>query len=271
MRATRISVTNLSNFECPRHNVLGIMGAIRGLSRPFSFNKYTLAGNLLHIILQETMLRKFSHVQYFHQRQGFTIEQSLFLAMNRIMEKWQSLLFSKEYSHADSPELVEAALELVEKKLANLAHVSCSLVHNMGDSITTSSVADEFTVLTLVGGKLLLVGHVDLAALEKNRLRLIELKTGNRYKSDKTQIQLYGEILSCKHPREEATLELWYCKTGNIVPVMKSETNLLKQIEEAASIAFTAMNAASLPPPLEKRRCGFCTLCDSIHLLFGES
>jgi len=80
------------------------------------------------------------------------------------------------------------------------------------NKIKTLLIDDELTIHFNFNKNVLLTGKIDLVLYDSNKLYLVELKTGNKYDSDRSQILLYGEIIRSKYPNIDIELQLWYQK-----------------------------------------------------------
>ena len=270
MKGLRLSVTELNNFVCPRHNVLAILRKLKRFPKFIEPNRYLLSGNLMHTIMQEVMLRRFSYVEYSYYRENRDLETSLRVNLDRTLSDWQNLYVYGTTEYSDIPEEVEAAIERTQKGILNLAQLCLTLTNEEDGQISSLAVGDEFVLQTLIGEKLLLTGHVDLAALESNQLRLIELKTGNEYSGDSAQLNLYGEMFATTQNRENVVLELWYSKAAKIKKPKPTDHNLLESIEASLSLALSNPVESELPPIKKNDRCRYCDLCNIQHLLIKE-
>ncbi|MFW9997393.1 MAG: PD-(D/E)XK nuclease family protein [Candidatus Odinarchaeota archaeon] len=266
----KISVTQVCDYECPRKIPLTIYSTKVGFKKKFDLNAKAFAGNILHFVLQETFIRKFSYVEYFFPREKSAVE-AIYCAFDVILKNLVDFYSLEPYFNKNQ-EIIDEGFKIAEEKLWNLANLSTTLIEEKNDRIISKVLKDEFSVFSMLNKNVLLTGKVDLIAIEKDHLRIIELKTGNIYEKDRNQSQIYGELMKQSFPTQQFKLEIWYTdpdrSSWQIVPVTISDhSNLLKNVNTQIDIASSIETESSLPPKTSQTfRCRFCKLCFESNL-----
>lgn len=266
-----LHASQIAHFECECKLAIYILCLAKNINIPLEENKYFLAGNVLHSILQDTFRwNNFPLVEHYYYNENLSVEESLKKIFLREYNKWKRLFDLPIPSSLwmNNQGCMDYINEKVTNQLDNLAKLASTLVLEKNNEIKSMVIGEEFNLSHKLK-YVLLVGNIDILARTENpnRFRLIELKTGKRYPSDEIQLKIYGEVFRKSYPKYDLQLELWHPNFARKIKkdiILSEDNEVLNKIEDLVERVLRIKKESDLPPKNNKntyyceKMCKYC-------------
>lgn len=277
-----LGISSISEVTCDRKLYIYIISRLmKRFLQEEAPNIYMRIGKIIHTILQITFKRLFPYIEYYYYRLNKSLEESISLAFNFVLDYWIFLL--KKQIKTDILEKSEYVdvMDNINLQLPILVEQAKSLIYITNNNLKNSVIDDEFNVSYEILSGILLTGKIDLVCFNQkdNKFLFIELKTGKPSPTKHNrQLRLYKEIFD-KKQEKNINLELWNTKPGSlqrgfqkIKQLRKYKDSELSKLEFKIDKATNCKNIEDLPSTIDfpgsEKICMFCEYCDHLKVIF---
>ncbi|MHA1347210.1 MAG: PD-(D/E)XK nuclease family protein [Candidatus Heimdallarchaeaceae archaeon] len=279
----RIDITDVAEDDkCDRKPHMAVLLRLNNLKKYFEEEYWVFTGKFLHEILQSTFSFDYSLVEYYYYRHSLSVGDAILSTMNQLKQRWIEILYEKNenypwFNNYTMQGKIKEALKAGIPILARLSETLIDVLEN--GKIVSNVIGTEYKVDLALTKRYSLVGRIDLLVWGENRekIRVIELKTGSKYLTDESQVLTYAEIIRRERPDLVVIPELWYTK-GNMrckikYPKLTDKNKELKRIRKVITVAERAKTEEDIPPMTDNDfKCReFCRMClDHMDTIFPE-
>jgi len=276
----RISVTDVLDDDfCIIRPYIALILKMNKL-REYASTRSMELGTFYHLLLQSVLSNNFDLVEHFYIHEKLSVKEAFFTALYELTERFFFPDGEKDFDCIIEREKEVKFDDELYFNLRTLAMLCSTLVEeNNNGRLISLVIGTEYKIEYELSEKFLLTGRINILAwtVDRKRLRVIELKTGEKSFRDKRQVLTYSEIIRKKKPNIEIIPELWYLNNNDKKKIrtfdLTDENKELKRISNIVSIVEIVTSEEQLPTRAkEKTFCEEkCRMCEYIDEVFAQN